>query len=193
MKKIILPIGRIIVARKALNQLMNFTGIDRKKVYWLTRNNDALEASINEWYLKTAAAVFDKYCIEVPPDPFIPANQYYKFKKELVELQYELDSECTYPVDQLKKTFEKMQTLFEKYEKESNAKRGIPVENQKDFNEEMKATALKFEREIEYTEIVADSNFDKVLSQLTGEEIQAIEYMFEEPSVINIFQGGTIQ
>lgn len=193
MKTIVLPIGRIITARKALNKLMNLTGIDRKKVYWLTRNNDALESAINEWYTKVAPAVFEKYTIDIPSEPFIPANQYHKFKEELINIISVFDADEVYPVEEMKITYLSMNDLFKKYEKSSDAKRGIPVENQKAYSNEMTELALKFEREIEYTEVVADPKLDNVLSNLTGEEIKAIEYMLEEPSTINIFQGGTIQ
>jgi hypothetical protein len=193
MKTIVLPIGRIITARKALNQLMQFSGIDRKKVYWLTRNNDALDAAINEWYMKIAPAVFDKYSIDIPADPFIPANQYHKFKEELINIISVFDADEVYPVEEMKITYLSLNDLFKKYEKSSDADRGIPIENQKEYKKEITELALKHEKEIKYTEIVADPKLDNVLANLTGEEIKAIEYMLEEPSVINVFQGGTIQ
>lgn len=173
MEKIKLNLDNLIKAYNGVCYLLTMTGIDRKKVYWLDKNRDALKSKIDIWYKHRLLEIRNKYEIDIPTISFIPITKYQEFKKELLATKW-IDEDLDF--------------VFDKYEIVSDAQRGISVERQKEFEAELRKAFDEFEQEIEYTKIVVDHSFDKALQQLQGEYQLALVFMLEDESPIKIVQ-----
>lgn len=173
MEKIKLNLDNLIKAYNGVCHLLTMAGIDRKKVYWLGRNRDALKSKIDIWYKHRLLDIRAKYEIDIPTISFIPITKYQEFKKELLATKW-IDEDLDF--------------VFEKYEIISDAQKGISVEKQKEFEAELRKAFDEFEQEIEYTKITVDNAFEKALQQLQGEYQLALAFMLEEESPIKIVQ-----
>lgn len=181
MKTITLNIEDIIKAYQALTHLLASTGISRKQVYWLSRNQSKLQVHVKNWYENNVKQIFDKHAIEIPSQPFIPVQKYQDFKKEMAACVESNNYEGGY------------ESIFLKYEVTSNSQRGIPVEVKNEYAKEVDEAMKNCSKEIEYMDIMVDKNLDKILEKLTGDDIVALEFMLIEPSSLNIYPDGLVQ
>jgi hypothetical protein len=181
-----LNIEQVIKARDAIAKLLSFTGIDRKRVYWLSKNKMKLEARMKEWFTIILPEIYARYAIDIPVSPFVPVTKYEEFKKELIELTGKEGSGWD-------NFMEGLNQIFTKYEVTSDNKRGIPNEKGEEYQKEIQSVVEASAREIEIQEIITDRVLDNILPKLTGDEISSIEFMLQEPSPIEIFPQGLIQ
>jgi hypothetical protein len=181
MKKIVLRMDQIVQSYNAIDHLLSFQGITRKKVYWLHRNKQNMEKYVDKWYNEHLKALFDKMAVSIDSSPFVPIADYQAFKRELTD---------TFMDDHV---FDfKLLPIFEKYEKKSEAQIGIPVEKKKEYQKAVNDLITSLEFEIEYETVEADAQFDSIMQNLSGDEQVALEFMLIEPSEIKIVPGGTI-
>lgn len=181
MKKITMGMQQILKSHNALSHLLSFQGITRKKVYWLNRNREHMEPFVEKWYEETIKAVFDSMAVDIDSTPFVPISDYQAFKKELTDTF--MDNHV----------FDfKWFPIFEKYEKTSEAQKGIPIENKKEYQRAVDKLLKELHFEIEYETVEADDQFDSIMQNLSGDEQVALEFMLTEPSEIVVAPGGTI-
>ena len=181
MKKIVMGMEQILKSYNAVSHLLSLQGITRKKVYWLNRNREHMEPFINKWYGETIKAVFDSMAVDIDSTSFIPVADYPAFKKELTDTF--MDNHV----------FDfKWFPIFEKYEKKSEAQKGIPVENKKEYQRAVVKLLKEIQFEVEYETVEADALFDSIMQNLSGDEQIALEFMLTEPSEIVVAPGGTI-
>lgn len=179
MKKIILNIGEIVKAKNALDKLLQLQGIARQKVWWLDRNRKFLEPHAKKWFTEISKEIFDQFAIDVPPEPFVPPQKYTEFKKELMDLKLTLVIKHA-----------DFDPIFAKYEVTPEIQRGIPVEKSKEYTDAIDKAAKEYQKEIEYTEVSVDTQFDRIIQHLSGEDQLAISYMLEEQSPLQVFPGN---
>lgn len=184
MKKIKLDMEKALQVSQIITKLLSFNGIERKKVYWLSRNREKLQPIVNEGF-KKATEVAMRFNVEIPNEGFIPVVKYQAFKKELMASLSFLQTQDVLTLDYLKASWESAKAIFEKYEVKSSVRTGVPVEQREEYQKSLKEELDAMdEMEYEFTEIVSDRGLDQVLQNLTGEELVTIEFMLEEPSLI---------
>ena len=186
MKKIVLSIEEIVKAKNAIDKLLQYQGIPRKKAYWLDRNRKALEPSIKKWTMVITKEIFEKFAVDMPEGVFIPPIKYPEFKKEILIL-------TTFMVKEIDLKEKEVDILFNKYEIKAESSKGIPIEKSKEYNDAIQKAAEEFQKEIEYAEITADNELDQIMKSLSGEDQIAIEFMLEEQSSLQVFPGGILQ
>lgn len=182
MKTVTLNIDHIVKAHQAIIKLLSQPGLDRKRVYWLDRNRAKLEPFVKEWFQVIMPAVQGKFMEDIPQVSFVPMGKYEEFKNRLVAL---VEKGIVFPSDELT-------GLFTKYEVQAKEKRGIPIEKGEDYQKEINAAVIAFEREVEYGEVVLDKVLEQLLLKLNGDEVVAIGFMFEEAGLIAIPSKGLI-
>lgn len=192
MKTVKLSMEKALQVSQIITKLLSFNGIERKKVYWLSRNREKLQPIVGEGF-KKASEVMAKFTVDVSDEGFVPVVKYQEFKKELMNSLSFLQTEEVLTLDYLKSAWESTKATFEKYEVKPAVKSGVPVERREEYQKALKEELEAMgEREYEYAEIIADRIFDQVLQKLTGEEMTTIEFMLEEPPAISIAPGTVL-
>ena len=178
MKTVKLNMEKALQISQIITKLLSFNNIERKKVYWLSRNREKLQPIVGEGF-KKASEVAMRFNVEIPNEGFVPVVKYQAFKKELMAIVTSLEMSMT--------EMELVKSVFEKYEVKPAVKSGVPVERREEYQKVLKdELGAMGEREYEYAEIIADRTFDQVLQKLTGEEMATIEFMLEEPPAISV-------
>ena len=178
MKTQTMGIKELAKARLALNDLLSCPGIPRKKVYLLDRNRDHIVSAIKKWEL-VSKNIFEKHCVDLPKQPFVPYNSYQSFKKEIIVTTLDPLGIPT------------IEDICIKYEKivDGNFTKGIPVEKESLYKKELDAAVENFKAEVEFFEIESDPITEEVLRQIAGEAQLAISYMIQEEGLVKIFPG----
>lgn len=167
-------------ARDAVSKILIIVGLEREKVSCLLKNYEALEVAEKDWTDKYARPLFDELAVPCHNTKFIPYASYPEFKellmKQLAILNSSLDDEGK------QNTLKRINELFLKYEMEHTANgKVVPPEKINEYKRRMYELSTKAYYEIEYLTILSTPAFEKkIFTNLTGEQIEIISFMFEK-------------
>jgi len=183
----VMNIQEIMAAKKALEAMGQYGGISRdqnRKMRELYISLDKAHKDFDEMQRK----LFDEFAVDIPQQPYVPAQDYVDFKAELIALQ--VPGPIYMQVEEYR---EAMQKIFNKYEKKSNhaGEKGIPGDVVEIYRQKAEEKGTAFLSKIEFEHLQKDSVIEEVIGLLPGYLQDAIDFAFEESSRI-IMPSGTI-
>ena len=180
-----LNIDEICKIAQGITTMLSNPGLTRQQAYWLKRNRDHLVPHVQRW-LETMNGVFNKYAITIPFARFVPYDKYKEFK---VDLHTIITPTLT---DEQK---ELLTTLFQSYEienTESAGHIGIPIQKNKEYQEEIKNTIESTNIEIEYFEIEVDRQMNEAFRCIPAVLQEAMNFFLKEESSVKVYRPGDV-